>query len=117
MRHRNYNKKLGRGRSHRRSMVKNMAASLILHEKVSTTPVKAKVVQSYVEKLITKGKPNTLTARRQLIQALPVKSKAVDKVLEVLSPKYKERHGGYTRIIKLGERPGDGSKTAIIEFV
>ena len=97
-------------------MFRNLAASLVIYEKVKTTEAKAKAIRPIVEKLITIGKENNLTARRRLLQYL-YSENAVRKILEVLSPKYKERKGGYTRIIKLGERQGDGAKTAQIEFV
>ena len=97
-------------------MLKNLAVSLILYEKIKTTSAKAKAVRSLVEKLITRGKKNDLSARRYLIKYLPVEN-AVKKVMEVLSPKYKERQGGYTRIVKLGPRKGDGAQMVIIEFV
>ncbi len=97
-------------------MFRNLASSLVIYEKIITTEAKAKAIRPIVEKLITIGKENTLTARRKLLQYLYVEN-AVKKVLEVLSPRYKDRKGGYTRIIKIGERQGDGAKTAQIEFV
>ena len=98
-------------------MLKNMASSLILYEKVKTTKAKAKAIQPIVEKIITLSKNNNLTVRRRLIEKLPVKS-AVSKCLEVLGPRYKERQSGYTRIVKLdSRRHGDGAEIVQIEFV
>lgn len=116
MRHQKKKKILNRKTSHRKALLKNLAQSLILYEKIKTTEAKAKVLRPIVEKLITKGKVNNLHNRRELKKFLPTKN-AVDKVLEVLGPKYKDRPGGYTRIIKIGDRQGDGAKMAIIEFV
>jgi large subunit ribosomal protein L17 len=116
MRHRKKGKTLGRKKAPRESMFRNLASSLIIYEKITTTEAKAKAIRPIVEKLITVGKENNLTARRKLLQYLYVEN-AVKKVLEVLSPRYKDRKGGYTRITKIGERQGDGAKTAQIEFV
>ena len=117
MRHRKKNVKLGRKKQPREAMLKNLASSFILYEKVKTTKAKAKAVQPIVEKLITMSKENNLTVRRRLMQALPVKS-SVEKCLEVLGPRYKERKSGYTRIIKLATpRVGDGAEMVQIEFV
>lgn len=116
MRHRKKKITLDRKKAPREMMIKNLAASLILYEKIKTTQAKAKAVRSLAERLITRGKKNDLTARRYLIKYLPVEN-AVKKVLEVLSPKYKERPGGYTRIVKIGPRKGDGAEMVIIEFI
>ena len=116
MRHRKKKIILDRKKAPREAMIKNMAASLILYEKIKTTPAKAKAVRALVERLITRGKKNDLAARRYLIKYLPVEN-AIKKTLEVLSPKYKERPGGCTRIVKLGPRKGDGAEMVIIEFV
>lgn len=116
MRHRKTKIKLSRKKDPRRALIKNLAESLILHERVETTEAKAKAIRPYVEKLVTKGKNNTLATRRQLISALPT-HRSVKKVLEVLGPKYQSREGGYLRIVKMAQRKGDGAKMAIIEFV
>lgn len=116
MRHGNKKKIFGRKAQPKNAMLKNLAASLILYEKIKTTESKAKYIRPYVEKLITLGKKNTLQARRALLSKLFVES-AVKKVLEELSPRYKERKGGYLRITKLGFRQGDAAKVARIEFV
>ncbi len=116
MRHRKAGRKLGRECGPRRALLKNLAASLIIYEKVNTTEAKAKEIRGYVEKLITRGKKPTLANRRLLISRLPTKQ-AVNKILEVLSPRYQERSGGYTRIVKLGRRQGDAAKVVLIELV
>lgn len=116
MRHRKKKKILGRKKEPREALMRGLATSLIIYEKIKTTETKAKTLKPYVEKMITLGRKNTLHARRQLLAKLYVES-AVNKVLEVLSPRYKDRKGGYTRITKLGARHGDGAKIAQIEFI
>lgn len=116
MRHQNKNKTLGRTKAPRRALLENLAASLILYEKIKTTETKAKTVKPLVEKLITRGKVKSVHNKQQLSKVLPDK-KAVQKVLDVLGPRYKERKGGYCRIIKIGPRQGDGAKMAQIELV
>jgi large subunit ribosomal protein L17 len=96
-------------------MLRNLASSILLYEKVKTTEAKAKVVQPLVERLITLSKTNNLTTRRRLLQQLLQKN-AVKKALEVLGDRYKDKQGGYTRIIKLGTRKGDGAEMAQIEL-
>lgn len=97
-------------------MLKNLACSVLVYEKVKTTRAKAKEVRPLVEKSITVSKKGDLAARRKLLASLPQKN-AVDKLMEVLGEKYKERPGGYTRIVKLGHREGDGAEVAQIELV
>ena len=116
MRHAKKGKILDRKKAPREAMLRSMATSIILYEKIKTTSAKAKVLKPMVEKLITTSKKNNLTARRQLLEVLYHK-KAVDKALEVLGPRYKERKGGYLRIIKIGPRQGDGAEMVQIEFV
>lgn len=116
MRHRNKKKILGLKSHVRKSLLRNQATSLILYEKITTTKAKAKLLQSYVEKLITYGKENTLSIRRRLQEKLYSK-KAASKVLEVLGPRFKEKKGGYTNIINLGKRKGDAADIAIIQFL
>jgi len=116
MRHRNKVKTLGRKKEPREMMLKNLAASVLIYEKVKTTKTKAKVVRSLVEKCITLAKKGDLTSRRRLISMLPQKM-AVKKAMEVLGKRYKEKKGGYTRIIKLETRQGDGAEMAQIELV
>ncbi len=116
MRHRKTTPKLSRPSGHRRALLKNLANSLILYEHIQTTEAKAKVLKPYIEKMITRAKVDNLHNRRELLSALPTKN-AVKKMFEVIGPKYKDRHGGYVRIIKLEPRKGDNAKMAVIEFV
>jgi large subunit ribosomal protein L17 len=116
MRHRNKGKILDRKKAPRKALMRSLATNLVLYEKIKTTEAKAKVLKPIIEKLITKGKTNTLKTRRELLQYLYLKN-AVKKVLEDLGPRYKERKGGYTRIIKLNARAGDAARLAQIEFV
>jgi large subunit ribosomal protein L17 len=116
MRHQVRKKTLGRKAAPRKAMLHNLATSILLYEKVTTTKVKAKVVKPMVEKAITTGRENTLENRRKLMKLLFTK-KAVDKTLEVIGPRYKERKGGYTRIVPLGKRQGDGADVVRIELV
>ncbi|MEK9130454.1 MAG: 50S ribosomal protein L17 [Patescibacteria group bacterium] len=116
MRHRKKGKILSRKTGPRVALLKNLAASLIICERIKTTEAKAKVLRGIAEKLVTIGKINDLTTYRRLLAYLPTKI-AAKKVLEQLSPKYKEIKGGYTRIIKLGRRKGDAAEMAQIEFV
>lgn len=116
MRHRNKNKILDRKKGPRELMLRNLASSIILYEKVKTTRAKAAAVRPLVEKLITTSKVGDLNARRNLLEVLLQKN-AVLKAMEVLSIRYKERNGGYTRTIKLGTRQGDGAEMVQIELV
>lgn len=116
MRHRNKNKILDREKSPRELMLRNLASSIIIYEKVTTTEAKAKVVRSLLEKVITISKKGDLNARRQLIEVLPQKL-AIMKLMDVLGEKYKDREGGYSRIIKLGTRKGDRAEMVQIELV
>lgn len=116
MRHRNKNKILDRKKGPRELMLRNLASSIILYEKVKTTRAKAAAVRPLVEKLITTSKVGDLNARRNLLEVLLQKN-AVLKAMEVLSVRYKERNGGYTRTIKLGARQGDGAEMVQIELV
>ncbi|MEK7166860.1 MAG: 50S ribosomal protein L17 [Patescibacteria group bacterium] len=116
MRHRKKGKILDRKSGPRIALLKNLADSFIIHEKIKTTEAKAKVLRGVAEKLITIGKENNLTTYRKLLAYLPTKV-AAKKVLEKLGPKYKEKNGGYTRIIKLNRRKGDAAAMVQIEFV
>lgn len=115
MSHRKKGKILDRKKASREALLKNLAASLIMNEKIKTTQAKAKALRSVVERLITIGKENNLTTFRRLLAYLPLK-KIVKKILNELGPKYKERKGGYTRIIKIGRRRGDGAEMVQIEL-
>jgi large subunit ribosomal protein L17 len=116
MRHRRVGKTLDRKSAPRRALLRNLATSVILYEHVNTTLAKAKAVRPIVERLITKGRKKTLHARRELLKVLTIES-AVNKILEELGPRYATRPGGYTRIIKLGARKGDGAEVAQIQLV
>ncbi len=116
MRHRAKGRKLGREKAPRKALLKNLAQSVILYEKVKTTLAKAKEVRSLVERLITIGKKPGLTSRRRLLSKLPTEL-AVRKLLEELGPRYAQRNGGYTRLIKLGFRQGDAAQIVQIELV
>ncbi len=116
MRHRNTGKILDRKKAPRELMLRNLAASVLMYEKVKTTQAKAKTVRSLVERLITVSKEGNLSARRQLISTLP-QPLAVKKAMEVLGARYKDRKGGYTRIVKLTNRQGDGAVMVQIELV
>lgn len=116
MRHNKKTKILDRKKASREALMRSLATSLILYEKIKTTEAKAKVLRPYVEKMITLGKEPTLHHRRQLLKDLYIEN-AAKKVLEVLGPRYKERSGGYIRIVKIGNRQGDGAKVVQIEFV
>ena len=116
MRHGNSGRKLNRTASHRKAMLANMAVALIKHEQIVTTLPKAKELRPYVEKLVTLGKTDTLHTRRQAYGQLPDKQWAA-KLFEVLGPRYKERPGGYIRVLKAGFRFGDNAPMAVIEFV
>ena len=116
MRHQDKNKILNRQKAPREMMLKNLASSIIIYEKVTTTQTKAKAVKPLVERLITLAKEDSLNARRSIIQLLPQKL-ATKKLIDILGERYKERAGGYTRIVKLGTRQGDGADVARIELV
>src|SRR3984957_6723647 len=116
MRHGKVHRKLNRTAEHRRAMFANMCASLIKHEQIVTTLPKAKELRPIVEKLVTLGKKGGLSMRRQAISEMRDLDQ-VKKLFAVLAPRYKDRHGGYTRIIKAGFRYGDNAAMAVIEFV
>ena len=116
MRHRDKNKILGRKKEARELMLRNLASSILLYEKVKTTKAKAQAVRPLVERLITSSKEGTLSSRRGLAKVLLQKN-AVKKAMEVLGERYKDRAGGYIRITKLGSRTGDGAEIVQIELV
>ena len=116
MRHKVSKRKLNRTSSHRKALLANMAVALIKHEQIKTTLPKAKELAPYVEKLITLGKKGDLNARRRLYSIIPEKNWGT-KVFDILAERYKERKGGYTRIMKAGFRYGDSAPMAVIELV
>jgi large subunit ribosomal protein L17 len=116
MRHGNSNRKLNRTASHRKAMFANMSAALIKHEQIVTTLPKAKELRPIVEKLITLGKRGDLHARRQAASQMRDETQ-VQKLFGVVGPRYKDRQGGYIRILKAGSRYGDNAALAVIELV
>jgi large subunit ribosomal protein L17 len=116
MRHGKVHRKLNKKPAHRKAMFANMCASLIKHEQIVTTLPKAKELRPIVEKLVTLAKKGGLAARRQAISEIRDVAQ-VKKLFEVLGPRYKERNGGYTRVLKAGFRYGDSAPNAVIEFV
>lgn len=116
MRHRVGQRKLGKPSSHRLAMLRNMATSLFLHERIRTTDAKAKELRRIAEKMITLGKRGDLHARRQAASVLREK-KATSKVFSELADRYRNIAGGYTRIVKLGPRHGDGAMVSLVELV
>src|SRR5512136_1445069 len=116
MRHSRVINHLGRTSSHRKTMLSNMATSLILHKRISTTTAKAKALRTYVEPLITKSKEDSTHSRRVVFSYLKDKE-AVAELFREVSPKIAERPGGYTRILKTGNRIGDNAEMCILELV
>ena len=116
MRHKIAGRKLGRSSAHRRALFRNLVTDLLNYEKITSTEAKAKEIRGLAEKMITLGKKGGLNARRQAL-AFILDEKIAAKVFSDLAVRYAERPGGYTRIIKLGPRPGDGAPMARIELV
>jgi len=116
MRHQKAGRKLGRTTSHKEAMLRNMVTSFFKHEKIITTDIKAKELRKVAEKMITLGKNESLHARRQAASVVRERG-VVKKLFEEISPRYKDRAGGYTRIIKAGFRVGDNAPLAVIELI
>ena len=116
MRHRRLVKKINRTESHRKALVKNLATQLFVHERIKTTEIRAKAVRPFAERLITIAKEDSVHARRSVSKVISDKD-VVKKLFTDLSPRYKDRPGGYTRIMKLGHRQGDDARMSIIELV
>ncbi|HKL48833.1 MAG TPA: 50S ribosomal protein L17 [Desulfuromonadales bacterium] len=116
MRHNKAGRRLGRNSSHRKAMLRNMVTSLLNHERITTTDARAKELRKLAEKMITLGKRGDLHARRQALQVIREKA-VVAKLFERIAPRYQERPGGYTRIIKLSHRHGDNAPMSLIELV
>jgi len=116
MRHRVATWKLGRNTSHRRSLLRNLVTSLILEERIETTVPKAKAMRPLAEKMITLGKKGDLAARRRAAAYL-MTSAAVDKLFDTVAPRFGDRNGGYTRIVKTSWQKGDGAEKAFIELL
>jgi large subunit ribosomal protein L17 len=116
MRHLKQGRKLGRTSAHRKALLRNLATALLEHERILTTEPKAKELRRVADKLVTLGKRGNLHARRQALQV--VQSNAVvQKLFNEIAPRFAERQGGYTRILRLGYRPGDAAAMAVIELV
>lgn len=115
MRHKKKGRKFTRSKDQRKALFRNLSSSLIIKEKISTTESKAKELRPTVEKFITRAKNNTLANQRLLLRDFS--EKVVKKLLEELGPRYKDRAGGYTRIVKINPRTSDGAKMAVIELV
>jgi|TARA_B110000263_G_scaffold45602_1_gene37646 large subunit ribosomal protein L17 len=119
MRHLKKGRKLNRTASHRKALMSNMACSLIKHKHITTTLPKAKEVQKYVERLITYAKKNNVHGRRLILRKVKgsYKKEIANTLIHEIAPNYDNRSGGYTRIIKLGNRKNDDAKVSILEFV
>ncbi|MDD4989218.1 MAG: 50S ribosomal protein L17 [Candidatus Pacebacteria bacterium] len=116
MRHHNTNRKFGRETDQRRALMRTLAYSLIKHGHITTTEAKAKELRPYMEKLVTASRVDNREAIRLVQSKLPMKS-AVNTLFKTIAPKYKDRKGGYTRIVKLQQRLSDGARMAMISFV
>ena len=116
MKHNIKHRKLNRTSSHRKALLMNLSNALIKHEQITTTLPKAKELRPFVEKIVSLGKKGDLAARRKTMSILQ-DEKMTKKIFDILAGRYSERNGGYTRIIKLGNRFGDNAPTAVIEFV
>jgi large subunit ribosomal protein L17 len=116
MRHQRTGKKLGRDSAHRKALYSNLAGALIQHGRIETTEAKAKAVKPFAEKMITLGKRGDLAARRQALAALR-SNDVVHELFADVAPRFQEREGGYTRIIKLGQRQGDAADMVYLELV
>lgn len=118
MRHHNTNRKFGRSKTQRRALLNSLAFNLITRGKIKTTLAKAKEVRPFAEKLVTRAKVGTPASKRIVLSKLGGShKKEVKKLFEIIAPKYVDKKGGYTRVIKLGARKSDGAPMAIIEFV
>ena len=116
MRHRVKGRKLSRTSEHRRALLNNMAASLFIHDGIKTTVAKAKELRPFAERLITMARRGDLHARRRVERRIRNR-KAADRLFKEIGPRFASRPGGYTRILKLGHRPGDGAELALIELL
>ena len=119
MRHRKGYKELGRWPAHRKALLRNLVASLFLHEKIETTYTRAKAAQRLAEKLITLAKEDTIAARRLVAEYIPnpLRRQVIPKLFKDIAPRYKDRNGGYTRVIKAGVRRGDAAQDAVLMLV
>ncbi len=116
MRHRNAGFKLGRLTAHRWALFRNLLVALFRHERITTTEAKAKAIRGLADQMITLAKRETLHARRQVLSMVP-DTEVVGRLFDTIAARFADRHGGYTRIIKVGTRPGDAAPTVILELV
>lgn len=116
MRHRKGGFKLGRNTSHRRALLRNLVTSVILNDRIHTTVTKAKASRPLVEKMVTLGKNGSVHARRQALAYL-MTPESVDRLFTTVAPRYATRNGGYTRIVRTGQRQGDAAEMAFIELL
>ena len=116
MRHLKHGRKLGRTTAHRKALLRNLATALLEHERIVTTEPKAKELRRVADKLVTLGKRGSLHARRQALQTVQ-STTVVQKLFNEIAPRFAERQGGYTRILRLGYRPGDAAAMVVIELV
>jgi len=117
MRHHNSKRKFGRTKNQRNALMNSLALNLIIREKITTTEPKAKELRPFIEKIVTRAKNNTMANKKLIVSKLSNRRKEVKKLFDVIAPKYMDKKGGYTRVIKAGVRKSDGAKMAIIEFV
>ncbi len=117
MRHAKKRNKLGRDSAHRKALLSNLSKEIIEHERIKTSQAKAKAAKPEIEKLITLGKRGDLHARRQALSALHQDKFAVHKLFEEIAPRYEDRNGGYTRIVKIGPRKSDSTEMVFLELV
>lgn len=116
MRHRNRKTILGRTAAPRKALMRDLVTSMILHGRIKTTATKARVLRPEIERLVTRARKGTL-AERRFIQRVVYTEAALKKIMDEIGPRYKTRDGGYTRILKIGDRKGDGSPMVMIEFI
>jgi|SRR3989338_2759625 len=117
MRHHNKNRKFGRTKTKRKALMNSLALNLIVREKIKTTLPKAKELRPFIEKLVTSAKKNDMATKRLVVAKLSNRKKETKKLFEVIAPRYAERKGGYTRVLKMKPRKSDGAPMAMIEFV
>jgi len=115
MRHLNSGRKLNRSSAHRKALLRNLVLSLIRHERIRTTDAKAKELRRYADRIVTLGKQGDLSARRRVFSLIASRD-AVKKLFDVIAPRFKDRAGGYTRVVKFGVRIGDAAAVSIVEF-
>ena len=117
MRHHNTKRKFGREKNQRNALINSLALNLIVREKIKTTEPKAKELRPFIEKIITRAKKNDVASRRLVISKLSNRKKEVKKVFDKIAPKYMDKNGGYTRILKTGTRLGDNAEMCMVELV